>query len=146
MADYNYTDLEESGGVPLGQLWERAAIKDISDILHYLTHGLFFNPADFAERLRQSADAIEVPITELHHLPRPPLPPDEAADLPDWNMVMAVISAHLNAVKIASDALGIPVDALLSQGVRAAIAQTPAELSAIAEQALGKKLEDWIKP
>lgn len=61
--DFNHTDLQHS--LPLGQSWERVAIKDLSDVLHYLTHGLFINPADYAERLRQSADAIEVPIISL---------------------------------------------------------------------------------
>lgn len=57
--DYNYTDPSETGGLPLGQPWERVAAKELADIGHYLTHGLFLHAADFAERLRQSADAIE---------------------------------------------------------------------------------------
>jgi hypothetical protein len=44
--------------LPLAQDWERVAAKDLADLMHLLTHGLFINPEDFAERLRQSADQL----------------------------------------------------------------------------------------
>lgn len=44
--------------LPLSLPWERAAVKEISEILDHLGHGRFDSPYDFAERLRQTADAI----------------------------------------------------------------------------------------
>jgi hypothetical protein len=59
MNDFNYTDLESNGGLPLSQPWERIASKELSDISHYLNHGLFVNVQDLVDRLRQAADVIE---------------------------------------------------------------------------------------
>jgi hypothetical protein len=65
MNDFDYTDPITNGGVPLCQEWERKAMKEVCDIAHYLTHGLFVNQADFADRLRQSADHFEPDLTEV---------------------------------------------------------------------------------
>jgi hypothetical protein len=68
--DFDYTDSAANGNVPLCQVWERRAMKEVCDIAHYLTHGLFMNQTDFANRLRQSADHFEPELTEA------PLPPN----------------------------------------------------------------------
>ncbi len=51
--------------LPLSLPWERAAVKEISEILDHLGHGRFESPYDFANRLRQTADAIDHPLIEL---------------------------------------------------------------------------------
>lgn len=45
--------------LPLFHDWERIAAKDLVEIQSILVNGVFENPADFAARLRRSAEAIE---------------------------------------------------------------------------------------
>ena len=132
MTDYsytnNYTDISETNGLPLGQAWERAAIKDLSDIQNYLTHGLFFSPADYADRLRNSADAIQVPIKEI-----PEVSP------PDWvspKVVTLVLGIYLNATKIAAEKLGVDLGVLLQYGRARLANQNPEELEQLCREAL----------
>lgn len=129
MSDFDYTDLTETGNIPLGQPWERAAIKDLSDVLHYLTHGLFFNPTDYADRLRQAAEAIEFRLSEPERFPlfHPEPKPDRAA---------IVVGLHVAALKLAADQLGVEVSSLLRYGKAKLENMTPAELDALCKEAL----------
>lgn len=43
---------------PLDQEWEKAAAKDLIEILHWLAHGSFVSADDLCERLRQCEEAI----------------------------------------------------------------------------------------
>jgi hypothetical protein len=133
--NYSYTDLEETGGLPLSQAWERAAIKDLSDIFHYLTHGLFFDPTDYADRLRQAADAIEVPIVELSPapLPSPPLPFPVAISGGELAIGLGV---YLNAVEIAAQQLGIDMNVLIRYGQARIQNQTESDINALCERVL----------
>lgn len=90
----DHTDTTANGGLPLSQPWERVAAKDLQDIGHHLTHGLFMNPADFADRLRQTADGIE----------------EWAAENPESfpmlsGATLGVLGCHVAAVTIAAQAI-----------------------------------------
>lgn len=80
--------------LPLSQPWERVAAKDWAIINEYLVGGLFIGPGDFADRLRQSADAIEEWALENPHQTPPPSPE-----------TLAVIGHHVAALSIASQAI-----------------------------------------
>lgn len=43
---------------PLTTEWERAAIKELCDVVHLLTHGMFDSPEDLRDRLHQAGDNI----------------------------------------------------------------------------------------
>ena len=43
---------------PLSTEWERAAMKEICDVAHLLTHGMFESPEELRDRLYSAADAI----------------------------------------------------------------------------------------
>lgn len=49
---------------PLSQPWEIAATKELVDILQSLVHGQFTSPSDLTDRLRSSAEAIELVLTK----------------------------------------------------------------------------------
>lgn len=44
---------------PLDEDWEKAAIKDLVDIMQWLCHGSFANADDFCERMAGSTRAIK---------------------------------------------------------------------------------------
>lgn len=54
----------------------------------------------------------------------------------DGDSVRVVLGIHLASLKIASEALGIPLPQLLIQGRRAFYAMPPNELQTLADQAL----------
>lgn len=59
------TDPDFLHPLPLSLPWERAAVKELSEIFDHLAHGRFESPYDFAERLRQTADSVSHPLMEL---------------------------------------------------------------------------------
>lgn len=61
---------------PLLQQWERAAIRELTDILYQLSFGSFETKEALGERMRQSAEAIELVAGELPE----PLPREEWFD------------------------------------------------------------------
>ncbi len=72
---FNYTDPDATDGIPLGQPWERVALRECIDVLNYLSQGLFINPTDFADRLRTAAETVQ----EMDYRPDETTPPDEPA-------------------------------------------------------------------
>jgi hypothetical protein len=121
--DYNHSDLDH--GLPLSQPWERLAMKDLCDIAHYLSHGLFMNPYDYSSRLRVNADAMHESVDDIGMV-----------EYLDKNEVLATIGIHVNAIAIAADALGMQMNDLLQRGKERLVRQTPEELEALYKQAL----------
>lgn len=91
--DMNHTDATANGGLPLSQPWERVAAKDWAIINEYLVGGLFVNSSDFADRLRQAADAIEEWAVE-----HPDQPPVSGA-------ILEVLGYHVAALSVAAQAI-----------------------------------------
>lgn len=89
----NHTDATANGGLPLSQPWERVAAKDWAIINEYLVGGLFVNSSDFADRLRQAADAIEEWALEN---------PDQAPPSPE---TLVMIGHHVAALSIAAQTI-----------------------------------------
>jgi hypothetical protein len=52
-------DLNKLGIEPDFEEWEIIAIRDLADVLNFLTGKMFANSADYCDRLRNSADLIE---------------------------------------------------------------------------------------
>jgi hypothetical protein len=131
-----YTDTDHTGGTPLRQPWEAVAARELSDVLHYLTHGLIFGPEDFAERLRLTADQICDPdlglITEAQRYPA------FAGELANNDQVLAVIGVHAAALAYASKMLKIEIGTLLQFGKAKLENMSVEELEQICKNAILK--------